>query len=300
MAVSEEVGLQPQVSVIIPCYNHGKYLNDALNSVINQSYPSWECIVVNDGSSDNTEELSLQWTKKDSRIKYFFKPNGGLSSARNFGLSKAGGEFIQFLDADDIIAMEKFEKSFNTLSSAKGIIVVSNFTMLDEPSGKILPAYCDLSKIDFSFSTILTGWDDLFTIPIHCALFPAFFFQKVNFDETLKAKEDWMMWLSVFKEYNPKVIYINEALAVYRGSLQSMSNHTISMYENTARAFDIIFKKLIGKDEAEIFFKKVNEFWKKEALFQKNEIDLMNNAKYFQVRKKILNFFSGMGINLKK
>lgn len=293
---------QPLVSVVIPCYNQGKFLGDALTSVINQSCPSWECIIVNDGSNDNTEELSLQWKKKDERIKYFSKPNGGLSSARNFGLSKASGDYIQFLDADDTIDPGKFLQSINALAVKENrqTIIISNFQMYDEAIGKMQPAYCDLGKIDFTFNSILTGWDESFTIPVHCAIFPAGFFKEIRFDETLRAKEDWVMWLSVFKKFAPPVIYINEVLAVYRGGLNSMSNHTITMYENTAKAFDIIFHKLLDDRGSEIFFRKVNDYWKREALYQANELALMNNARYFRVRKKILNFFSRAGVNLKK
>lgn len=105
------------ISVIIPCYNQGIYLDECLQSVLDQIYTNWECIVVNDGSTDNTEELALKWTKKDSRYKYLYKKNGGLSSARNAGIEKAKGEFILPLDADDKIssdyiklALEAFQK----------------------------------------------------------------------------------------------------------------------------------------------------------------------------------------------
>lgn len=292
----------PPVSVIIPCYNHGRYLSEALQSLINQQYRRWEAIVINDGSTDNTQAIAEEWSKRDKRIHCFAKENGGLSSARNYGLSKAIGDYIQFLDADDIITPAKLEKSIRVLSlqNDKQSIIISNFQVLDEASGKMEPAYCNLNNIEFSFNSILTGWDESFTIPIHCAIFPALFFQKIKFDETLWAKEDWVMWLSVFKKYAPQAIFINEQLAVYRNSLNSMSNNNMSMYENTAKAFDIILNELIDNEEKNIFFKKVNDYWKKEVLYQSREIRLMNNAKYFQLQKKLLNFLSSMGIKFKK
>lgn len=66
------------VSVIVPCYNQAKYLSEALQSVLDKTYENWECIIVNDGSPDNTEEVAKQWVEKDSRFKYFYKENGGL------------------------------------------------------------------------------------------------------------------------------------------------------------------------------------------------------------------------------
>ncbi|MBF2708229.1 glycosyltransferase family 2 protein [Flavobacterium soyangense] len=91
------------VSIIVPCYNQAQYLDEALQSVLDQTYQNWECIIVNDGSSDNTEEVAQKWVQKDVRFQYFFKKNGGVSSTRNLGICYAIGEFILPLDADDRI-----------------------------------------------------------------------------------------------------------------------------------------------------------------------------------------------------
>lgn len=93
-----------KVSVIVPCYNQAQYLDEALQSVLDQTYQNWECIIVNDGSPDETEVIAKQWVEKDSRFVYLQKENGGLCSARNYGIEPAKGEFILPLDADDRIA----------------------------------------------------------------------------------------------------------------------------------------------------------------------------------------------------
>ena len=90
--------MNPLISVIVPCYNQAQYLDECLQSVLNQTYQNWECIIVNDGSPDNTHEIAESYCRKDARFKYFYKENGGLSSARNAGISISNGEFIQFLD----------------------------------------------------------------------------------------------------------------------------------------------------------------------------------------------------------
>ena len=100
---------QPLVSIIVPCYNQARYLPDALASVASQTYPHWECIIVNDGSLDHTSEVARQWLEKDDRFKYVEKQNGGLSSARNAGLKVAKGEYIQLLDADDLLEADKIK-----------------------------------------------------------------------------------------------------------------------------------------------------------------------------------------------
>ena len=104
------------VSIIIPCYNQAQYLAEALESVLNQTHQVWECIIVNDGSPDNTEEVAMEWCKKDTRITYLKKANAGLSAARNSGIAIAQAEFILPLDADDklgynyiSLALKEFE-----------------------------------------------------------------------------------------------------------------------------------------------------------------------------------------------
>lgn len=101
------------VSVVIPCYNQAVYLSETLDSLLKQKYNLWEGIVVDDGSPDNTKQVALEYVEKDSRFKYVYKPNGGLSSARNKGISLAVGEFILPLDADDIIQPEYLEEAVN-------------------------------------------------------------------------------------------------------------------------------------------------------------------------------------------
>ncbi|MFV8356768.1 glycosyltransferase family 2 protein [Flavobacterium sp. XS1P32] len=97
------------ISIIVPCYNQAQYLHEALQSVLDQTYTNWECIIVNDGSPDDTKQIAQKWVEKDLRFKYIYKENGGLSSARNAGLAVAVGEFIQFLDSDDLIEKSKLE-----------------------------------------------------------------------------------------------------------------------------------------------------------------------------------------------
>lgn len=97
------------ISVIIPSYNYGHLIAEALDSVINQTFKDWEIIVVDDGSKDNTKEVVSKYIQKDSRISYYEQQNAGPSAARNKAMKIAKGDFIQFLDADDLIERKKFE-----------------------------------------------------------------------------------------------------------------------------------------------------------------------------------------------
>lgn len=208
----------PLVSIIVPCYNQAQYLDEALQSVLDQTYTNWECIIVNDGSPDNTEELANKWVSKDSRFIYLKKENGGLSSARNAGLEVAEGEYIQFLDSDDWIAKTKLELSLQQLKLAKKQdvkVAISNFRMFIDSSQNTLVPYCNLNSQLFNFESLLYQWEESFTIPIHCGLFESSLFKSFRFPENLKAKEDWVMWVSLFHK-NCEAVFLEEPLAFYR------------------------------------------------------------------------------------
>jgi len=99
----------PCVSIIIPTFNYGGYISSTLDSIFKQGYQSWECIVVDDGSTDNTSGIVTGYAERDKRVIYIYQKNGGASKARNNGLSRAKGEYIQFLDADDLLEHRKLQ-----------------------------------------------------------------------------------------------------------------------------------------------------------------------------------------------
>nr|WP_314897221.1 glycosyltransferase family A protein [uncultured Flavobacterium sp.] len=119
----------PKVSIIVPCYNQAQYLDEALQSLYDQTYTNWECIIVNDGSPDNTEEIVQKWEAKDSRFTYLYKENGGVSSARNLGIENAKGKFIVTLDADDKYEASFIEKALTVLVNNTEIGIVSSWGM---------------------------------------------------------------------------------------------------------------------------------------------------------------------------
>ena len=131
------------VSVIIPCYNYGHLIGETIESLLQQSYSDLEIIVINDGSKDNTEEVVKAWALKDSRIQYHGYPNTGLGASRNRGLEKVKGDFIQFLDADDLLEKRKFEIQLKLFSENPGTDVVYGSvryfsTNPNDPSDRLL------------------------------------------------------------------------------------------------------------------------------------------------------------------
>ena len=127
------------VSVVIPTFNRASFLlNTSIPSVRAQTVSDWELLIVDDGSIDNTKEISERFCKDDSRIRYFYKENGGQGSARNFGIEKSRGNLILFLDSDDILLPNFLEiicavqksGNFDTVSSQRWIVSYENLTIL--------------------------------------------------------------------------------------------------------------------------------------------------------------------------
>lgn len=234
------------ISVIVPCYNQAQFLSDALQSVFNQTYPYWECIIVNDGSTDNTESVASVWLLKDNRFKYFYQDNKGLSSARNTGLDSAVGDYIQFLDSDDVLLPMKFDKSLRAIAMENTSIVISNFAMFENDSNQTTLPFCELKSDYFSYKNILFNWDVLFSIPIHCGFFQKTYFENFRFPLQLKAKEDWILWLSIFKE-NPKASYIEDTLVLYRLHSGSMTQDPKVMQDNFCNA--LLYIKVNSNEE---------------------------------------------------
>ena len=99
----------PIISIIIPIYNAEKYLSTCIESILSQGFEDFELLLINDGSKDNSLSICNDYAQRDSRIKVFDKPNGGVSSARNLGLDNATGEYVMFVDADDRLAPNALE-----------------------------------------------------------------------------------------------------------------------------------------------------------------------------------------------
>lgn len=143
-----------KVSVIVPVYNTEKYLAKCLDSLVNQTLTDIEIIIVNDGSPDNSQEIIDDYTQRFPQIKAFKKPNGGLSDARNFGIEKASGEFIGFVDSDDYVDLKMFESMYEKATLHDAEIVLCDLEKVNEkgeafrplPQSPQLPERIELDK----------------------------------------------------------------------------------------------------------------------------------------------------------
>jgi glycosyltransferase involved in cell wall biosynthesis len=190
----------PLVSVIIPCYNYGAYIHDAIDSILAQTYTNWELLVVDDGSQDDTAAIVQQYMVNDARIKYHRRSNGGLSAARNTGLTLARGEYVQLLDADDYLAPGKLALHVQTLQEQLAVSLVFGDTYTfqhtsDKEARTLTPLHLQMGPISAQGQTLAMhlAYDNMF-LPGN-PLFRRVFAHKVgNFNEQLFSLEDWHFW----------------------------------------------------------------------------------------------------------
>lgn len=230
------------VSVIVPCYKQAHFLKDSLQSVLDQTYTSWECIIVNDGSPDNSESIAQHWCTKDNRFKYLKKDNGGLSSARNAGIAISKGEYILPLDADDCIHKDYLVKVVGQLQHDNSLAIVSCYSKFFDKS---LNNVVNELKPEGSTYHYLLYVNQL----IATSLYRKKCWEEVGgYDETMKKGfEDWEFWLAITK-IGWKYKVVPEFLFYYRKSKKSMLVNTIS---NSAE----INKEYIFKKHKEIYSK---------------------------------------------
>lgn len=126
------------VSCVVPTYNRANFLKDAIESTLRQTYQNWELIIVDDQSADNTAEVVRQYEAKDPRIRYFLNPQKGVSSARNHGIRMSRGQYVAFLDDDDISLPHRFESQLNAMKKSGNGFLVSGFQSRDKATDAVL------------------------------------------------------------------------------------------------------------------------------------------------------------------
>lgn len=194
--------MKPLVSIIIPCFNQGTFLVYALQSLLAQTMNEWECIIIDDGSMDNSAEVAASYCRNDKRFHLIQQPNSGSAVARNKGLSVAEGEYIQFLDADDLLNSDKLRLQSEYMTANK--IDVSYTLNAYFHSMKELGEYYLQPKKQFRYYTnirnaLLSRWGISFSIPVHCFMFRRQFLEEhgLRYDEHIRQREDWKFHLDV-------------------------------------------------------------------------------------------------------
>jgi len=233
-------GSNPLVSVVIPLYNAQKYINETIESVINQTYTNWELLVVDDCSTDNSIELVKEFENKDSRIRLIESETnfGGPARPRNIGIDNAKGEYIAFLDADDVWIKDKLEIQIKYMINYKIDFTSTNMlhlyenTLLKHSLFYKLKIYLLRDRVSLK-STFL--FNIIFTSSVVLKKNNNFRF---NEDKELIAVEDIFLWLQILdSEYKYRFLNIN--LLHYRLLISSISNHKNKAIINIRHSYAI-------------------------------------------------------------
>ncbi len=279
-----------KVSVIIPVFNAGKYLRLSLESVANQTLRDIEIIVINDGSTDESEKIIDSLALKDQRIKVIETSNEGASAARNKGLTIATGEFTGFVDADDWAEPGMFEKLYNAAKSGNADLAICNAITWknDTTSGPrlkltdVFPEFANdrekelVQLMEFKYD--YANWNKIYSAAIINKY-------KLQFSEKLKIYEDLLFNLC-FWQYTRKGVLVNDPLYNYRIHTDSIMNRKSS---TILAEFNILFNEFDGICE--------QHRWKEARdTFQKE----MRRSFYYQHLPALVSEIKSRGTALKK
>lgn len=224
----------PKISVIIPTYNCEEYLCRAIDSVINQVFSDYEIIIIDDGSIDKTKNLiDIYITKYYGKIKYFYQDRLGVSAARNNGLHKATGEYIAFLDSDDLWLPDKLKLQINLMSLYSNVYMVFTDSELFTENGGILRDSMSRSRLpqkkgSFRYKVLQKNLNDesiiignLYNDLILCnfiatstVFIRSAVLEKVGyFSEEFTVAEDYDLWIRISQKH--EIIYLNKVTAKY-------------------------------------------------------------------------------------
>ncbi len=216
----------PDVSVIIPAYNASGTLSEAIDSVLNQTYIDLECIVVNDGSVDRTEDIVLSYL--DPRLVYHVQENRERSIARNVGASMSRGRYLAFLDADDVWLPDKLERQIQLLKSQDNLgLVYCDVMYFDAGTGQEIGSFSLKSRLERGMVFEKLLWEGNFIQSPTPVLRKEAYERVGGYDPSLIPLEDWDLWLRIARLY--PVDFVPEPLARYRWRPETVSLTTPGM-----------------------------------------------------------------------
>lgn len=255
-----------KISIIVPVYNTEKYLSKCLNSLIKQTYKDIEIIVVNDGSKDKSLEIAKKFAKQDNRIKVFNKENGGLSSARNFGIEKASGEYIGFVDSDDYIKENMFEILYNMIKEANAKIAICGWYLVEDSQIRTCNFKCkklvlnDEQAIDMLLNHV--SFDNFACNKLfHRALFKDVIFPVGELLEDLSTIYKLIHEAKVIVvDSNPLYYYVLHSNSITSNLYKQVNPDSFKVFENRKNSLLSLYPKLSNKIKSNYFTASRNYF----------------------------------------
>lgn len=232
----------PKVTVVVPAYNVGSYMRQSLESLERQSLQSFEVIIVNDGSTDNTESIAQEFCDRDRRFKVLTKTNGGLSSARNAGIRHAQSNYIAMLDGDDLYEPDKLASHVRHLDRDRQIGVVYSASKVIREDGR--PTFMTLSGRPLSSNLVFSLLCKNFFGHGSNAVFRREIFEQVGeFDETLRSSEDIDFWLRIASDGRWSFYREPKPLSCYRVRPAGLSFNIVQMQSSHERVLQSAYQR---------------------------------------------------------
>lgn len=241
----------PLVSVIIPCYNYGHFLAEAIESVEKQAYPAREILVVDDGSTDTTQEVAARYPE----VIYIYQENQGLSAARNTGIRQSKGTYLVFLDADDWLFPNALATNVSCLQQhPQAAFAAGTYTQVyadgqvAEVKNAIIPGN--------AYRELLSRGN--FIAMIAAVMFTRWVLQEFEYDTLLTNCEDYDLYLNITRCY--PIVQHNMQLAAYRSHTAAMSAEALPMLDGALKVLTRQRGQLRGPAEIEAYYRGI-DFW---------------------------------------
>jgi glycosyltransferase involved in cell wall biosynthesis len=239
--------MEPKVTVVMPAKNEGKFIKEAIESIIQQTYTNWELIIVDDKSTDNTREIACNYAEFDSRIKIINGDGIGVNAARNKVIDIANGKYIMIMDADDVSVQRRIELLVQIADKYQNIVVGSNVSFVDLTLNEV-----NCSKKPLDNKSIRAGFKRLFnrnTILPQTILITAGLLKQYRYNEFYKNLGDWDLILRLGENEKVHFQNIKEPLYKYR-----LNNGSISLNHKQRIKHNIFVRynerqRMNGKDE---------------------------------------------------
>ena len=253
--------MNPKISVIVPVYNVEKYLRRCIDSILAQAFTDFELLLIDDGSKDKSGEICDEYAVKDKRVRVFHKENGGVSSARNLGLDKAQGEWVYFVDSDDLVLADALE-TFNGLTKSNSELVMAGFCTSEE-NGMVreqpkLMRQCELSVVE-ALKEMYAPSDFCYQGYLCCKLFKKKWIQQnhLRFDENISFNEDRLFIVKYLCCSKACISYTTKAVYNY---ILRMNSAMSTLQKGYNKKFATDFDAYV------LMYQEISEYSKDQAL----------------------------------
>ncbi len=243
----------PLISIIVPCYNVERYIDKSLESILNQSYPNWECIAINDGSKDNTEIKIKEWTERDQRFKLISQINAGPSAARNAGLKNALGDCIFFYDSDDLLDVDCLKSLLKLYNPSIDIVIGKSAEVLNQTTEiiKYLDHFPITEEILSNKNFVELALKSPFSVVPWNKLFNTKFIKENNLTFLNGVNHEDEVWFFETIHLAKKIIFNSKVTYYYNVGNQDsvMKNYGLDKLKSYLKLIENIFNKYYSTEK---------------------------------------------------